>query len=68
MSLSSFSLQSSQAFSDPRWGTWTDLILVCSWQVLSGVLAGVLGRDPSDGVRSRKLITWCFEGIRKRKC
>ena len=35
-----FSLQSSQALSDPRWGTWIDLILVCSWQVLSDVLAG----------------------------
>ena len=57
MFLPSFSLQSSWALSDPRRGA-PILFYPCVFLVAWGcALVGELGKDPRDGVRSRKLVT-----------
>ena len=57
MSLPSFSLQSSWALSDPRWGTQV-LFYPCVFRVVwDCALVGELGKDPGYGVRDRKLVT-----------
>ena len=68
MSLPSSSLQSSQMLLDPRWGTWVlfySCVYLVAWDC---ILVRKLGRDLGYGVRSRKLVTWCFEGVKRRKC
>ena len=67
MSLPSFSLQSSWVLSNPRWGAqilFYPCVFLTAW---GSTLVGELGRDPGYRVRSRKLVTWCSEGVRRGK-